>query len=174
VKKHWRDILLALGGAALIWLAAGAAFPLPLNPVPVTLQSLAVLVCGAVLGPRRGALAVGVYLLVGLLGVPVFAGLSSGPEHLAGATGGYLVGFLPAAFLCGWLARKGHDRTIRGALISLLLGHGVIFLFGVPWLARFTGLAAAIRSGLVPFLPGAALKSLAGAVLLAVWRRRPI
>lgn len=174
MKKHWRDILLVLGGAAFIWLAAGAAFPLPLNPVPVTLQSLAVLACGAVLGPYRGTLAVGVYLLAGLLGMPVFAGGSSGPAHLTGATGGYLLGFLPAAFLCGWLSRKGHDRTIRGALISLLLGHGVIFLLGVPWLARFTGLSAAVRTGLVPFLPGAAVKSLVGAMLLAVWRRRPI
>jgi biotin transport system substrate-specific component len=174
VKKHWRDIFLVFGGAALIWVAAWAAFPLPVNPVPVTLQSLAVLACGAVLGPRRGVLAVAVYLLAGLLGLPVFAGSSAGPGHFAGATGGYLLGFLPAALLCGWLSRKGHDRSFRGALISLLLGHGVIFLLGVPWLASFSGLSAAFRTGLVPFLPGAAVKSLAGAVALAVWRRRPI
>jgi biotin transport system substrate-specific component len=154
--------------------AAQASLPVPPGPVPVTLQSLAVLLAGGILGARPAALAVLLYMAAGAAGLPVLAGGEGGWARVSGATGGYLIGFLPASWLCGRLAERASDRSYRTALLSLLAGHGVIFLFGVTWLSRFTGGWSAVQTGLVPFLPGTALKCLAGAAVLALWRRRPV
>jgi biotin transport system substrate-specific component len=160
--------------AAAMSVAARLSYDLPPGPVPVTLQSLAVLLAGSILGPWRAALAVLIYIAAGAAGLPVFAGGHGGWQRLTGPTGGYLLGFLPATLLSGWLAVRASDRTYRGALATLLGGHGVILLFGVSLLSRFTGGLGATVDGLLPFLPGAALKSMLGALLMVAWRKRPL
>ncbi len=150
------------------------SFDLTPGPVPISLQSLMVLLAGAFLGPVRGMLAVVLYIAAGAAGLPVFADGHGGWERLTGPTGGYLLGFVPAALLTGLLAERASDRTYRVALGILLGGHAIIFLFGVSYLSRFTGGQSAFFKGLVPFLPGAALKSLLGALLMVLWKRRPL
>ena len=150
------------------------SFSMNPGPVPVSLQSLVVLMAGAFLGPMRGMLAVVLYIAAGAAGLPVFADGHGGWERLTGHTGGYLMGFVLAALLTGWLAERASDRTYRVAVGILLGGHAIIFLFGVSYLSRFTGGQNAFFKGFVPFLPGAALKSLLGALLMVIWKRRPL
>lgn len=155
----------ALLGSAV--LAASAQVVLPAWPVPATLQSLAVLLLGALGGARLGAAAVGLYLLEGALGLPVFAGGNAGPAALAGPTGGYLLGFLPAAWLAG--LAQGGPLWRQGAV--LLAAHLLLFVPGVAWLAAFVGAERAFAAGFVAFLPATLLKTaLAVAVLRAVRR----
>jgi biotin transport system substrate-specific component len=156
---------LALLGSAL--LAASAQVSLPLWPVPATLQSLAVLLLGALGGARLGVAAVALYLAEGAMGLPVFAGGAGGPAVLAGPTAGYLLGFLPAAWIAGQAARGGPWRQAT----LLLAAHLVLFVPGVLWLAGFVGLERAWMAGFVVFLPGTAVKTaLAFAVLRAARR----
>jgi biotin transport system substrate-specific component len=163
-----RDVLLVVGAAALTGLAAQVS--IPLWPVPITLQTLTVLLAGAALGPLRGGLSMGLYLLVGAAGLPWFAEGNSGVGFV---TLGYVVGFVLAAILVGWLARRGADRTFRGTIGAMVLGNFVIYAVGVPYLAIALGidLVEAIRLGAIPFLVGDALKVLLAAGLLpAAWR----
>jgi biotin transport system substrate-specific component len=163
-----RDVLLVSGAAVLTGLAAQVS--IPLWPVPVTLQTLTVLLAGAALGPLRGGLSMGLYLVVGAAGVPWFAEQNSG---LGFVTLGYVIGFVLAATLVGWLARRGADRTFRGTIGAMVAGNLVIYAVGVPYLAWALGidLAEAIRLGALPFLVGDALKILIAAGLLpAAWR----
>ena len=158
---------LALLGSAL--LAASAQVALPMWPVPATLQSLVVLLLGGLGGARLGLAAVALYLAEGVLGLPVFAGGIAGPVALAGPTAGYLLGFLPAAWLAGVLTR--HGGWWRQAL-GLLAAHCVLFVPGVLWLAGFIGLERAVMAGFLLFLPATLIKTgLALAVLQAVRRR---
>lgn len=159
-----RSALLALGGSLAI--AASAQIQLPVQPVPMTMQSLVVLLVGIAYGPRLGAATVLLYLGEGLCGLPVFAGFRAGPAVLAGPTGGFLLGFVPAAALAGWLAARGwaHGFWRGGALF--LAGHAVLFACGLAWLATLVGPGQAIALGLLPFLPGTALKAALGSVLL--------
>lgn len=163
-----------IAAAAAITLAARLSYDLPPGPVPVTLQSLAVLLAGSILGPGRALLAILLYIAAGAAGAPVFAGGMGGLDHVTGRTGGYLMGFIPATLLTGLLAAQARDRQYRAALAILLGGHALIFLFGVSYLSRFIGGQAAFFNGLVPFLPGAAVKSLLGAIVLSLWQRRPL
>lgn len=135
-------------------LAASAQVALPLWPVPMTMQSLAVLLLGAIGGARLGVAAVALYLLEGAMGLPVFANGSGGLAVLMGPTAGFLLGFLPAAALAG-LAR-GHWAR-RGAV--LLAAHLVLFVPGVLWLAGFVGLERALWAGFVLFIPGTLVKT---------------
>lgn len=163
-----RDVLLVTAAAILTGLAAQVS--IPLWPVPVTLQTLTVLLAGAALGPLRGGLAMGLYLVVGAAGVPWFAEQNSG---LGFVTLGYVIGFVLAATLVGWLARRGADRTFSGTIGAMVLGNLVIYAVGVPYLAAALGidLVEAIRLGAIPFLVGDALKILLAAGLLpAAWR----
>jgi biotin transport system substrate-specific component len=145
----------------------------PIGTVPLTLQTLAVLLAGGLLGPVWGPVSVLVYLLVGLVGVPVFAGGEAGPHVLLGPKGGFLVGFVVAAFLMGLAGRAARARglTTRGGLVWLIAGavaaSVAIYLVGVPWLAAVTGLSLrkAFVVGCAPFLLTDALKA-AVAVLL--------
>jgi len=156
---------LALLGSAV--LAASAQVVLPAWPVPATLQSLAVLLLGALGGARLGTAAVALYLVEGALGLPVFAGGAAGPAALAGPTGGYLLGFLPAAWLAGRAGRGAPWR--QGA--ALLAAHLLLFVPGVAWLAGFVGWERAFAAGFVVFLPATLVKTaLALAVLRAVRR----
>ncbi len=165
------DFALVLAGSALIALSARVAIPLPFSPVPITGQTFAVLLVGAALGRWRGAAAVVAYLTEGAAGLPVFAGTHSGPAALLGPTGGYLFGFVPAAWLCGFLAERGWDRSIVGTTAAMVLGNIVIFAIALPWLARYVGAANVWALGFWPFIPGDIVKiGLAAAALPLAWK----
>jgi biotin transport system substrate-specific component len=161
--------MLRLWGLALFgsWaLAASAHVIVPMWPVPATMQTLVVLLLGALGGPWFGAASVALYLVQGVMGLPVFAGGGSGVAHLFGPTGGFLFGFLAAAWLAGF-AGRGWLRA--GAV--LLAAHLVLFVPGVLWLSQFVGLERAWEAGFVVFLPGTLLKTAAALVLLRAVRR---
>jgi biotin transport system substrate-specific component len=165
------DLALVLAASALIALSARVAMPLPLSPVPITGQTFAVLLVGAALGRWRGAAAVLAYLAEGAAGLPVFAGAHTGPSALVGPTAGYLFGFVPGAWLCGYLAERRWDRTVAGTAAAMLLGNVAIFAVALPWLARYVGDANVWALGFWPFLPGDAVKiGLAAAVLPLAWK----
>ena len=174
-----RHIALILAGTLLIVLAAQLKFYLPNNPVPVTGQTFAVLLAGGALGFRRGAASTILYLLLGLVGLPVFAGGKHGIEVIAGTNGGYIIGFILAAAVVGRLAELGWDRNLLGSVGAMLIGSALIYLTGVPWLAFAAKqpLDWAIENGMTPFLLGDALKLAlaAGAFPVAWWivGRRP-
>jgi len=170
IDHRVRDILLVVTGSLFVAGMAQVRIPLPFTPVPITGQTFAVLVVGASLGSRRGAASLALYLLLGVLGLPFFAGGASGLAVLLGPTGGYLVGFVVASSLVGLLAARGFDRRIPGALLAFLAGEIVIYLFGVAWLSVYLGIQHAIVAGLLPFLIGDAIKLVAaGLVLPAAW-----
>ena len=160
------DGLLVISGSLLVAALAQVSIPLPFTPVPITGQTFAVLLMGAALGSRRGAASLGLYVIEGALGLPVFAGGASGIARLFGPTGGYLIGFVAAACVVGWLAERGLDRRWRTALPVFLAGEIVIYLIGVPWLAVFIGADKALAGGLWLFLPGDAVKLLLATVAL--------
>ncbi len=165
-----QEVLLILSGSLLVGLMAQIAISLPFTPVPITGQTFGVLLVGALLGSRRGALALGLYLLEGIAGLPVFAGGTGGPARLLGPTGGYLLGFVAAAGVTGWLCERGWDRRVFTAALAMLVGNIVIYLFGLPWLALFVGPEKALMMGLWPFIPGDALKlTLAALALPSAW-----
>ncbi len=176
-----REALLVIAFAALMSLLARVAIPLPFTPVPITGQTLGVLMAGALLGPRRGALAMVVYLLEGLAGLPVFAGGTSawspstaGVPVIVGPSAGYLFSYPFAAVAVGLLAERGWDRRFRGAVAAMLVGEAVIYLGGVPWLALYVGAERAVPLGLLPFVPGDAVKLLlAASALPSAWRLLP-
>lgn len=165
------------------WLLAASSYVsvsmLPFSPVPVTAQTLAVLLLGVLLGPWGAGAAVLAYLGQGAMGLPVFAGGVGGAHHLFGATGGYLLGFLPAAVLVGALHQRGWTRSYGQAALVFTLGTAVIFAFGLAWLGAMgqslglVSLGAVLAAGLYPYLPGAAVKiALALAFLPRPSRRR--
>jgi len=153
----------AVGFALLIALAARMSLAIPGTPVPATLQTLAVLLAGALLGPWGGVASVGAYLGAGLAGAPVFA-TGGGAVCLLGPTGGYLLGFLPAAWLAGHIARK--TLRIRVLFPGLLLATFVIHLSGWAQLSALSGAAPAVSLGVVPFIAFDALKALVAAVVV--------
>ncbi|GIF11333.1 biotin transporter BioY [Actinoplanes teichomyceticus] len=164
-----RDVLLTVGAAGAVGVAAQIVIPVPGSPVPITGQTFAVLLAGAVLGPGRGAAGMLLYALAGVLGVPWFAGGTAG---WPAATGGYLVGFVVAAALVGQLAALGADRRPAYTAGLMVIGNLLIYLVGVPWLALATtmDLPTAALKGLVPYLAGDLLKVvLATALLPGAW-----
>jgi biotin transport system substrate-specific component len=170
-RKLAYDTTLVLLGSALIALSARVAIPLPFSPVPITGQTFAVLLVGAALGPWRGAAALLAYLAEGAAGLPVFAGAHTSPAALLGPTGGYLFGFVPAAWICGYLAERGWDRNVWGTVASMILGNVAIFAVALPWLARFVGSGNVLALGFWPFLPGDVVKiALAAAALPLTWK----
>ena len=167
-----RDIALIAGASVVTALAAQIAVPLPWSPVPITGQTFAVLLSGAVLGARRAFLAQLLYLAEGLVGLPVFAGGAAGLAVLAGPTAGYLLAFPLAAAAIGALAERGWDRRFATMMAAMLLGSAVIFVLGLAGLSRFMPGERLIAAGLLPFLPGDAVKSaLAALVFPSIWRR---
>ena len=162
-----RDLLLIAGGAALLSLLAQAE--IPLKPVPVTLQTLGVLLLGAALGWKRGFAALALYLALGAAGLPVFAGGAGSIAKFAGPTGGYLLSYPFAAALVGYLVERfGLDRKFLGTALAMLLGTVVIYGFGLPWLGMTTGLHGSklLAAGLFPFVLGDTLKLVLAALLL--------
>lgn len=148
----WRDVLLILGFSALTAVAAQFSVPLPFTPVPITGQTLAVLLTGAALGSRRGALAMLAYLAEGSVGLPVFAGGGSG-LFWTFPSGGYLIGFVAAAFVVGWLVERGLDRK-PWVLVAMLAGNAIIYVPGLLQLGFFVGWSNVLELGLWPFVPG--------------------
>jgi biotin transport system substrate-specific component len=166
-----RDVLLVLGAAAFTGLCAQISIPLPFTPVPITLQTFAVLLSGAALGPWRGGAAMLLYLVAGVAGVPWFATQDSG---YAFASFGYIIGFVVAATVVGALASRGADRTATGTVAIMVLGNLIIYAVGVPWLMAYPPgmpLLVALEQGLWPFVIGDALKiALAAGILPLAWR----
>ncbi|MCE9668192.1 biotin transporter BioY [Myxococcus stipitatus] len=172
-RTRLHDTTFIIGGAALTALLAQVSVSVPGSPVPITGQSLGVIVAAAALGPLRGTAAQVLYLLLGAAGLPVFADGASGVDRILGATGGYLVGFVPAAFLVGLAARRGLDRRVWSALPLFVAGQLVVFAVGVPWLVTVARLdvAKALGVGFTPFIPGALIKAaIAGVLLPLAWR----
>ncbi len=165
------DITLVIGGSLLIALSAHLKVLLPFSPVPVTAQTFAVLMLGALLGAKRGGLAALAYIIEGAMGLPVFA-LGGGFAVLLGPTGGYLIGFIPAAYVTGFLAQKGWDRRIGTTVLAMIFGNIIIYTFGLLWLSRLMGISKTVLSvGLYPFIVGDLVKiALAAAVLPTGWK----
>lgn len=167
-----REVGLLLGGSLLIALSAQLQFVLPFSPVPITGQTFAVLLLGALYGSKRGPATVVTYLALGVMGLPVFAPAGAlGVARLVGPTAGYLVGFLAAAFVVGLLSERGWDRKSWTTAASMIIGNGIIYVAGVLWLSRFVGWQAVLSTGFFPFLAGDALKiGLATILLPAGWK----
>ncbi|MFP6731104.1 MAG: biotin transporter BioY [Alphaproteobacteria bacterium] len=169
-------LLLMLAGSAFI--ALSAQIQVPLWPVPMTGQTFAVLLVGVAFGWRLGAATLLAYMAEGAIGIPVFAKAAAGPAVIVGPTGGYIMGFVLAAALVGYLAERGWDRNVWSTALAMLFGNLVIYLLGVPWLAAFlAGIGneapwqAAIAGGLTPFLLGDGLKlALAACLLPVAWK----
>jgi biotin transporter BioY len=165
-----REVILMLGGSLFIALAAQLRVALPFSPVPVTGQTFAVLLLAALYGSTRGPATVVSYLALGGLGLPVFAGGTFGVASLVGPTAGYLVGFVVAAFVAGFLSERGWDRQLWSTAVSMCIGNGLIYVAGVLWLSRFVGWPAVLSTGVFPFLVGDGLKiALATVLLPAGW-----
>lgn len=179
-----RSSTLSISLAALMGVitAAGAyiTIPLPFSPVPITGQTFFVLLSGLLLGTRLGALAMVVYVVIGAVGFPVYAGGTGGVGHLIGPTGGYIFGFIAAGAVTGLIARLavGKGRKLRLALFigAVVAGEVVIYVFGIPWLAEIADLSLvkALSLGLVPFMPGDSIKAAAAvAVSEVMWEKAP-
>lgn len=163
--------LVVVAASLLTALAAQIALPLPWTPVPITGQTFAVLLSGAVLGARRAFVAQLLYLAEGAIGLPVFAGGASGAHILVGPTAGYLAAFPFAAALTGALAARGWDRRFVTMAAAMLLGSSVIFALGALNLARFIPAGQVLASGVLPFIPGDLIKTtLAALAFPAAWR----
>ncbi|MEJ2050331.1 MAG: biotin transporter BioY, partial [Calditrichota bacterium] len=152
------DILLIMTGSLLLGLLAQVRIPLPFTPVPVTGQTFGVLLLGTLLGRARGTLTVLAYLGEGVAGMPVFAGAAAGPAILLGPTGGYLIGFLFAAYVVGRMAEAGWDRKMGTTVLMMSIGTGIIYLVGLLGLMRFVPGNLLLETGLLPFLPGGLIK----------------
>ena len=165
-QRSWLlDAVLVVLFSAFV--ALTAQVEIPLWPVPLTLQTLGVLFTGAVLGSRRGVVALLLYLTEGALGLPVFAGGASGVGYMLGPTGGYLVGFVVAAGIVGWLAQRGWDRRLVWTAVAMVIGNVVIYVCGVAWLAVFLGgLWGALVKGMLLFLIGDLIKIAVAALAL--------
>ena len=192
-ERSWmRAIVLAIVGSAFVAMCAQVSIPLealaervgiPLYPVPMTLQTLAVLAIGGAYGSRLGAATLCLYALEGAAGLPVFANLQAGlflPTGEIIATGGYIIGFILAAGLVGWLAERGWDRDPRWMFLAMLLGGALVYVPGLIWLTVWfvelkgmtldAAIAASISGGLVPFVAGDVVKAaLAAAIFPAAW-----
>ncbi len=165
------DLSLVLCGSWLIALSAQIVIPLPFSPVPITAQTFAVLLVGALGGRRLGSLSVAAYLAQGAAGLPIFAGGTSGLGRLLGPTGGYLLGFLAAAYLVGYLAERGWTVQVGKTLLAMALGNALIYLCGLPVLALFLGFDKALTAGFYPFLVGDGIKILLATLALPLgWR----
>ncbi len=165
------DALLILAGAAFVALAAQVR--IPFDPVPITGSTFAVLLVGASFGAVRATSSLSLYVALGILGAPVYTGQSSGWEYFTGATGGYLLGFVLAAAVVGYLAERGWDSRLSSAIAAMLTGSVLIYAVGLPWLAATADLdfAQTLEKGLALFVPGDLLKLyLAAALLPAAWR----
>ena len=153
-------------------IVVGAYLKIPLGPVPIVLANFFVILSGAVLGWRWAAASVGLYLLLGIMGLPVFAG-GGGIAYLAGPTGGYLIGYLPSAAITGLIIGKKKPHPVKD-LLGLSAGVVTIYLFGVPWLkhALEMGWIKSLTVGMLPYLPGDFMKIAGAFIILMLLRKR--
>lgn len=158
-------------GAASIWLGALLSFPIPGSEVPVSMQTLAVILAGALLGPVRGGAAIGLYLLAGGLGLPVFAAGKSGVEILLGPTGGFLLGFLITGVLVGYFWRKIQQKKGLYAWIIFLMAHLLILCIGFIWLDFYKGEWEFPSQTLLKLFPGLVFKIAMGGLVLSLFHR---
>ena len=167
-----RSLLLIVSGSLLIAILAQVKIVLPFTPVPITGQTFGVLLIGSALGSKRGAAAMVLYITEGAMGLPFFAGGGSGPGILTGATAGYLIGFVGAAYVAGWLAEQGLERSVRTSIIPFLVGTLIIYACGVAWLSVMLGsFSKAVTLGIAPFLLGDTIKLIAASLVLpAAWK----
>jgi biotin transport system substrate-specific component len=165
------DFLIIICGSLLVGISAKIRVYLPFTPVPVTGQTFVVLMLGALFGSYRGALTMLAYLLEGVLGLPVFTSVT-GAAALFGPTGGYLVGFIVAAYIVGRLSEMGWDRRVLTTVAAMLIGDAVLLAFGFVWLTLLLAdVKTAFIAGVVVFLPGDILKiTLAAAILPVSWK----
>ncbi len=164
------EIIMVVGAASFVGLLAQISIHLSFTPVPITGQTLGVLLSGAALGWRRASAAMGLYLVAGLAGLPWFADATSG---YVGASFGYLIGFVLTGGLVGWLAARGNDRIVLRAALSMLVGEIAIYVVALPWLAvdLHVSLAKAFSLGMWPFVAGDLIKAgIAGIALPSTWR----
>jgi len=163
-----RAAVLVATGAALLTLSAKVQVPLPF--VPMTMQTLVVLLIGASYGWRLGGATVGLYLLQGAMGMPVFAGPTAGIGYMMGPTGGFLFGFLAAALVMGFMAERGWDRSLLRVIVMMSIGHVMIFMFGLAQLSLVMPFAKAWTVGAAPFVAATVVKTaLAVALMQAAW-----
>ena len=168
-----KNAVLVVGLTLFTAACAQVAVPLPFTPVPLTLQTFAVLVGAAALGAKRAVIAQILYVLAAAAGAPVLAGASHGMAKVLGPTGGYIVGFIVASFVVGSIAQRGATRHAGTTVAAYAAGTAVVYALGVSWLAVYAdmSLVDALRAGMVPFLIGDLIKAVAaGAVLPAAWR----
>ena len=169
------DAVLVVAGTALV--AGAAQIAVPLWPVPITGQTLAVLLVAMALGPIRGGLSMALYLVLGGVGLPIFSDHSSGWSVVGGPTGGFIIGFIASAILTGWLAQQSWDRKLLRAFLAFLAGSAVTFAFGLPWLGVFLGnhgypndVNSVLQAGFYPFIIGGIIKAALGAAIItAAW-----
>ena len=165
------DVGLVAGGVVVVSLLA--LVELRIGPVPITGQTLGVMLVGSALGMRRGAAALTTYLFAGLAGAPIFAGGAGGPAYLLAQSFGFIIGFVAAAAIAGWAAERAWDRHVGLAMVGFLLATAAPFLVGVPYMAGILGmsdLAAIAAVGITPFIvPGIIKAGIAAAIFPAVW-----
>ncbi|MCB0357850.1 MAG: biotin transporter BioY [Bdellovibrionales bacterium] len=166
------NLIVVVFGIALLVASSYITLPLPFTPVPLSLQTLAVLLIGSAYGVHRGTTTLLLYLILGMVGLPFFADGKSGIEVLSGATGGYLVGFMVAATFMGYISeKKSYDTRFMSAWILFFVGHTIIFTCGVAWLSIFVRIKKAVWLGFVPFIPGEIVKTTMAAILLPkIWK----
>jgi biotin transport system substrate-specific component len=167
------QISLILTGTVFLALMAQISFPIPGSPVPFTGQTLGVLLLGTAYGASLGFSTMAFYLLMGILGAPIFASGSHGLEKIVGATGGYLVGMLISTLVLGALAGRKWDQKIKTVIPTMIIGNSIVFAFGLIWLHQYTGQSWAwtFEKGLTPFIFGELLKiAIASTTLPVVWR----
>ena len=166
-----RNLVIAIVGSLVLW--ASAKVQIPFYPVPLTMQTYVVLVIGATCGWRLGGATVLLYLMQGAAGLPVFAGTPEkgiGLAYMVGPTGGYLLGFVAAALLIGWLAERGWDRSLPRMIVAMTVGHLLILALGMGYLATLIGVETAWVNGVAPFVWATVLKTALAAVTLpAAW-----
>lgn len=161
-----KNTLLVVGSSLLLGLLAHFTIPLPFTPVPIVLQSSFVLLLGVLLGSKRAPAAVALFLAQGAFGLPVFAAGAAGLARFAGPTGGYLIGYLIAAYVVGRIVEASKERTIVNAFLAMLAGNAIQFIAGALWLSTFVGMSQAILLGVVPFVIGDLVKMALGLKVL--------
>ena len=165
------NVMLVIAASAIIAIAAQIAIPVPFSPVPLTMQPLAVLLVGVILGSKRGAAAAILYLLEGASGMPVFAQLHGGAIWLTGFTAGYLWSYPFAAFVAGWFSERNWGSNVARAVAGMLIALAVIYAFGWLWLAALTNARAAFIAGVAPFIVADIVKIAIAATMLPAAQR---
>jgi biotin transport system substrate-specific component len=157
-RSWFKQAMVILGASMIIALFAPVSIRLPFTPVPIAVQAHVILFISCLLGSKRAAMAVLTFLFQGAIGFPVFAGGTAGIHILSGPTGGYLLGYLVAAFITGYLMERIMHRTPFKVFAAMGLGNLVVYLFGIPWLSRYIGWELAFILGMLPFLIADLLK----------------